>query len=201
MIGRAYRRAISAGAGVLAPTGIHPNHVTLLALAIGIAACAIFVWTRDAVLFAALMLAGGYLDTLDGEVARMTNQRTAFGAYLDAMSDRIFDSAALCAIAFVTGRWPLCMAMALGGFMVSYAKARAGMEAPISNLGWPHLMGREERVIGLALALAAWGLFPEARLGGFDLLTIGLAIMTLGLAVTAVRRMLYAKALLDRVRA
>jgi phosphatidylglycerophosphate synthase len=201
MMGRLYRRAIAGGAALLAPTGIHPNQVSMLALAIGIASCALFVWNGNPLLFAMLMIAGGYLDTLDGEVARLTHQQTAFGAYLDAMSDRIFDSAALFAIAVVTGRWPLCMAMALGGFMVSYAKARAGMEAPISNLGWPHLMGREERVIGLALTLAAWGLFPGARVGPVDLLSFGIGLMTIGLAVTAVRRMLYAKALLDRVEA
>lgn len=196
MIGALYRSAIGAGARALAPTGIHPNHVTLIALAVGLASCGLFLWTRDAALFAVVMIAGGYLDTLDGEVARLTNRRTPFGGYLDAVSDRIFDSAVLFTIAFVADRWLLCMAMAVGGFMVSYAKARAAMEAPISNLGWPHLMGREERVIGLAATLFLWSLFPAVRVGPFDLLSCGLGLMTAGLAVTAVRRMLYAREIL-----
>jgi phosphatidylglycerophosphate synthase len=201
MIGTLYRGAIRAGARALVPTGLHPNQVTMLALAVGLASCAIYLWTRNAALFAALMIAGGYLDTLDGEVARLTNQRTPFGGYLDAVSDRIFDSTVLFTIAFVADRWLLCMAMAVGGFMVSYAKARAAMEAPISNLGWPHLMGREERVIGLAATLLLWSLYPGVRVGPFDILACGLALMTLGLVITAVRRIRYAAALLDAAEA
>lgn len=196
MIGAIYKRTIDIGAGALASRRVNPNHVTAVALVLGLIACAVFLITANAFLFAGLLLLGGYLDTLDGAVARKTHRETRFGGYFDAVSDRVFDSAVLFSLAWRTSHWPICMLMAIGGYSVSYAKARAALEVPVSNLGWPHLMGREERVIGLVLTLSVWAAFPGLRIAGFDLLVWGLGIMTCGMAITAVRRFLYARTLM-----
>jgi phosphatidylglycerophosphate synthase len=196
MIAKAYSRMIDVGASLLAAAGLRPNQVTLLALLFGLAACALWMWNGNPFLFAALLLAGGYLDALDGAVARKTNRQTRWGGYLDAMGDRIFDSAVLFTLAWKTSHWALCMLTVIGGYSVSYTKARAALEVPVSNLGWPHLMGREERVLGMVLTLVLWGLFPGVRFAGFDLLVWGLAIMTAGMFFTTARRFLYARELL-----
>lgn len=199
MIGRLYRRVIDAGSQPLARWRVDPNHVTVTALACGLIACAAWLWTGNPFVFAGLLLLGGYLDALDGAVARRTNRETPLGGYLDAVSDRVFESAVLFSLAWRTSHWPICMLMAIGGYSVSYAKARAAMEVSVSNLGWPHLMGREERVIGLVLTLVVWGLFREARLAGYDLLTWGLGIMTAGMFFTTIRRFFYARSLMLNV--
>ena len=196
MIVKAYSRVIDVGARLLAGAGLQPNQITLLGLAFGLGACALWIWTGNPFLFAALLLAGGYLDALDGAVARKINRQTLWGGYLDALCDRVFDSAVLFALAWKTSHWAVCMLAVIGSYSVSYTKARAALETPVSNLGWPHLMGREERILGLVLMLALWGSFPDFRLAGFDLFVWCLAVMTAGMFLTAGLRFLYARQLI-----
>lgn len=196
MIAKAYTGAIDLGARLAAGAGLGPNQVTLLGLAFGLAACALWAWTGNPFLFAALLLAGGYFDALDGAVARRLNRQTPWGGYLDALCDRVFDSAVLFALAWKTSHWAVCMLALVGAYTVSYAKARAALEAPVSNLGWPHLMGREERVLGLALTLVLWGALPDFRLAGLDLFVWCLAAMTAGMFLTAGLRFLHARRLI-----
>lgn len=196
MIARAYSGAIELGARLAARSGLSPNQITLLGLAFGLAACALWAWTGNPFLFAALLLAGGYLDALDGAVARRLNRQTRWGGYLDALCDRVFDSAVLFALAWKTSHWAVCMLALIGAYSVSYAKARAALEVPVSNLGWPHLMGREERVVGLVLVLVLWGSFPDFRPAGFDLFVWGLSVMTAGMFLTTSLRFLHARHLI-----
>lgn len=196
MIAKAYSRVIDSGASLLAWAGLHPNQITLLALVAGLAACALWMWLGNPFLFAALLLAGGYLDALDGAVARKTDRQTRWGGYLDAFCDRIFDSAVFFVLAWKTSHWAVCMLAVISAYSVSYTKARAALEVPVSNLGWPHLMGREERIVALVLMLVLWGLFPDFRLAGFDILIWGLAAITTGMFFTTARRFLYARELM-----
>lgn len=196
MIFKAYSRVIDLGARLLAGAGLQPNQITLMGLAFGLAACTLWMWRGNPFLFAALLLAGGYLDALDGAVARKLNRRTHWGGYLDAFCDRVFDSAVLFALAWKTSHWAVCMLAIIGTYSVSYTKARAALEVPVSNLGWPHLMGREERILGIVLMLVLWGSFPWFRLAGFDLLEWCLVAMTAGMFLTTSRRFLYARELM-----
>lgn len=69
----------------LARTPIHPNHLTVASLAVGLAAAALFAqgdagyanWGAVAFMTAAFM------DHTDGELARMTGKTSRFGHYLD----------------------------------------------------------------------------------------------------------------------
>lgn len=196
MIARAYSGAIDFGARLAAGAGLTPNQITLLGLAFGLAACALWLWAGNPFLFAALLLAGGYFDALDGAVARRLNRQTLWGGYLDALCDRVFDSAVLFSLAWKTSHWAVCMLALIGAYSVSYAKARAALEVPVSNLGWPHLMGREERVLGLALTLVLWGSFPDFRPAGRDLFVWCLGLMTAGMFLTAGLRFLHARQLI-----
>lgn len=198
LIANLYARLIHRGARVMVGLGLHANQITLLALATGLGACALYAFNGQRVAFAALLLAGGYLDTLDGAVARMRNEVTRTGGYLDAICDRVFDAAVLFTLAAGSEHWALCMLVAMASYSVSYAKARAALEAPASNLGWPHVMGREERVITLVLTVALWGAAPGFRLWGADVLQIGLLVMLAGLVITTGQRVAFAFRLLGK---
>jgi CDP-diacylglycerol--glycerol-3-phosphate 3-phosphatidyltransferase/archaetidylinositol phosphate synthase len=63
------------------------------------------------------------------------------------MCDRYVETIVALAVAYVTGYWMLSMAVLAGALLVSYAKARAAMEVPVSNQEWPDLMERTERSI------------------------------------------------------
>ena len=76
----------------IAATGINPNLLTSLGLVINLWAAVHFATgmfrTGAAVIFLA-----GFVDMLDGQVARRSKQVTAFGAFFDSTLDRYSDMA------------------------------------------------------------------------------------------------------------
>ena len=71
--------------------GLHPNQVTALSVAVGLAAAGAFaVGSRPALVIGALLLQASFvLDCVDGEVARYNRAFSATGAWLDASTDRL----------------------------------------------------------------------------------------------------------------
>src|SRR2546421_2108676 len=78
--------------GPIAATGINPNLLTFLGLVVNFIAAAFFAvggfFTGALIIFFA-----GFLDMLDGQVARRQNRVTAFGAFYDSTLDRYADMA------------------------------------------------------------------------------------------------------------
>lgn len=185
---------------VLAKTGISANQVTLAGTALMLLHCAGFVLHRDAFWFGIGIAVFELTDNLDGAVARASGTSSPFGAYLDAVTDRYKDIAVLAAIGHVTGHWALVFAAASGALLTSYAKARAGMEARVSNEAWPDLFERLERIIVLCAGLILGALLPRALVAGRSLLWCALALLAVGTHVTALQRFARAHALLTRRR-
>src|SRR6266851_411284 len=138
-IGAPYRFAVEACGRGVTRLGATPNAVTVAGLAVGIAASAIFIATHQVALFAMMIALGAFLDALDGEVARDTGMVTRVGSYLDATCDRIYEAAAIFAAGVVSGHWVMCFLFLAGSLCISYAKARAALEAPVRNDAWPDL--------------------------------------------------------------
>jgi CDP-diacylglycerol--glycerol-3-phosphate 3-phosphatidyltransferase len=140
---------------VLSKSGITPNALTLINLALNIVA-AYVVATEYFLLGGVLVLVSGLFDLLDGALARFNKQTTKFGAILDSTVDRISEAAILCGLLI----WYLAhggsleivliFAVLIGSFLVSYVRARA------EGLDWKCQVGlftRAERVIVLAIGL------------------------------------------------
>src|SRR3989338_159893 len=176
--------------------GFTPNGITLLSLSLGILTCLFYIWNKNAVLFGILMIIWGLFDFVDGTVARMTNHITKFGAYLDAMCDRVFESTTLFAVAYVSGYWKLAFVMGVGIFLISYAKARAAMEVPIINNEWPDLMERTERDIIFIMGVILWGIFPGQH-GGHDILFWVFVRLNLAIYYTFIQRLFRAKKIIQ----
>jgi CDP-diacylglycerol---glycerol-3-phosphate 3-phosphatidyltransferase len=103
-------------------------------------------------------------DVLDGTVARRTGRTSAFGAFYDSTLDRIADGAVMSGLAFFYatskqhGNVPMivvCLAGLLGGFLVSYTRARAEALGVDAKVGF---MQRPERVVLLSAPQAFFGL-------------------------------------------
>lgn len=173
-----------------------PNQMTIAGLVFGIASCLIFLSTKNLVLFFVLIIVSALFDALDGVVARLTNQSSKFGAYLDAMCDRLFDGAAALTVAIYTGEWVLIFLGIVGGMAVSYAKARAAMEAPVSNMEWPDLMERLERnvIFILGFFISEFFQIQIAGHGFFFWVLIGLNV---AIYYTVVQRIVRAKRLIE----
>ena len=134
--------------GLIAATGINPNFLTFLGLLVNFAAAASFA-VGNFRTGALIIFFAGFLDMLDGQVARRQKRVTAFGAFYDSTLDRYADMAlymGLLVYYSVSGRTPYVILAAVataGSVMVSYARARAESLIPLCKVGF---MERPERL-------------------------------------------------------
>jgi phosphatidylglycerophosphate synthase len=158
--------SLSLAARLLATVGLTPNVVTLIGFA---AMCGIGIVLAygNFALAGVLIIVAGLLDTLDGALARQTNQVTPFGAFLDSTTDRFAEGALFLGImyAFVQrgvffAAYLISLAL-VGSMMVSYARARAEGIGVKCNEG---LLTRFERLGILVTGLILTAVFGETAL-------------------------------------
>lgn len=167
---------------ILSKSGITPNALTFINLALNIIA-AYVIATGHFLLGGVLVLVAGLFDLLDGALARFTKQTTRFGAILDSVADRISEAAILCGLLIwyipqeeASLEIVLILIVLIGSFLVSYIRARA------EGLGWQCQVGlftRTERVIVLAIGLLVNQIF------------IALCVLVVFVFITVVQRLVY----------
>ncbi len=166
---------------VVSKSGIRPNALTLINLALSVVA-AYVIATSHFLLGGVLILVSGLFDLLDGALARFTNQSTKLGAIFDSTVDRISEAAILCGLLIwymprgASLEIVLILAVLIGSFLVSYIRARA------EGLGWQCQVGlftRAERVIVLAVGLLTNQVF------------IALCVLVVFVFITVVQRLVY----------
>ncbi len=191
-----FNRLFEPAAKALVHFGVTPNQVTLAGLIFEIFVCLLFVSNKNVTLFCLLLFASSLFDALDGAVARVSGRVTKFGAYLDAMCDRIFEGCAAMAVAYVTGYWFLMFLLFMGAVVTSYAKARAAMEVSVSNSEWPDFMERTERgfvfIFGLLISNVT-----KIQIAGRDLFYWITIFLIMAIYVTIIQRALRAKRLIE----
>ncbi len=167
---------------ILSKSGITPNALTLINLALNIIA-AYVIAAGYFLPGGVLVLVAGLFDLLDGALARSTKQATRFGAVLDSVVDRISEAAILCGLLIwyipqeeTSLEIVLIFIVLIGSFLVSYIRARA------EGLGWQCQVGlftRAERVIVLAVGLLVNQVF------------VALCILVVFVLITVVQRLVY----------
>lgn len=166
-------------AQILVSCGLTPNKVTMAGGLLSIAA-GVLAWLDHFYSAGGLILASGFLDLIDGAMARLTGKQSKFGAVLDATVDRIGEFALLFGlVALYSTRgdthWVLlAFAAMFGSVLVSYIKARAEGEGINCNVG---IFTRGERVILIGIGLLV------------DQIPIVLIILTALSYLTAVQRL------------
>lgn len=138
-----------------ARAGFTPNGLTILGLLVGILAALLFVFEEP--LWAGLtVLICGFLDMIDGAVARLTGKVTPFGGVLDSVLDRYADSIIFIGIIYAglaefagLSSWFWGVLALVGSLMVSYMRARA--EAAGSGKLAVGIAERGERLLILAI--------------------------------------------------
>ena len=150
--------------------GLTPNMVTVIGFALNIGVAVIFIfgaeesnrsdlsyvgWAGGLILFA------GLFDMLDGQVARLGNMSSTFGALFDSVLDRYSELVMFFGICYylVAHHFFLSSLFAfialIGSMMVSYTRARAeglGIECKGG------LMQRPERVVTIGVSALACGI-------------------------------------------
>jgi archaetidylinositol phosphate synthase len=135
--------------------GLTPNMISGLGAIFALLAALAYVRWQDGSfclpLAIIMLLLSGFCDALDGIVARLYQQTTAFGGFLDSLLDRYADAAIYIAIIISGLCWPLWGLIALAGsLLVSYSRARAeAVNVKMESVG---IAERAERMIVLVVA-------------------------------------------------
>jgi archaetidylinositol phosphate synthase len=142
-----------------------PNRISVIGIILALLTSLAYVEWQNNKLYllvaAVLLLLSGFCDVLDGVVARLYQQATPFGGFLDSLFDRYADAAVYLGI-IISG---LCSVLwgsvtIIGSLLVSYSRARA--EAAGTKMESIGLAERAERIIILFIAtLAAFFWQPQ----------------------------------------
>ena len=121
-----FGRIIAPAVHRLAGWAVRPTHITLLGFALTLLAC--WTYLQEAwVLTFVLMIVGRFADAIDGGFARLTDQVTAFGGFLDSITDRygefIIVGTILYAYRDVEFLYYISFAVFLGLTLMSYTRA------------------------------------------------------------------------------
>lgn len=137
-----------------ASTGLPPAFWTCVGLALALAAAASYglggAWQHAALAGGALILASGFFDMVDGQVARATGRASRRGAFLDSTFDKVAEVAifgGILAGGLADAR--LVFLAAALSLLVSYSRSRA--ESLGVDLGGTGIGERAERLLVLAV--------------------------------------------------
>lgn len=194
--------------------GITPNVVTTMGFLGNLAAAVIFVYavliTEGVIDYDLVWIAGvvlifsSLLDMFDGQVARIGNMQTTFGAMYDSVLDRYSELVTLGGICYMlmTGGYLagsiITFAALVGSLMVSYVRARAeGLDIEC-KIG---LMQRPERVVVTCLGAIICGIYGcNAENPTFDpmlIMIVAMGIIAIFANITAFARIAHCRKQLE----
>lgn len=181
---------IELGAKFLLKLNLTPNNVTILALLIGVST-SIFLYFDMQISAVILLWVSGYLDAVDGAMARKSNSSSSFGTLIDIVSDRIVEVSIVLVLGlkFIDVRYNLiiltvCILMSMTIFLtVGALSEKKGVKSFYYQAG---VAERSEGFIFFSLMI----LIPSY-------LGIITNIFSVLIIITAVQRFLEAKRLLQ----
>jgi cardiolipin synthase len=147
------------------PSIVNPANAVTLLRGLSIFPLAYFVhqdWRQPAF---AVLLVGGFMDLVDGWVAKAFDCRTAFGAVFDSITDGILYGSSLVVLAAYgwAPAWPVAVILGLGVinavFRVLYSR-RVGRTVNYHSVAMERLTGNLAFLIGFAIvASLVWYYF------------------------------------------
>jgi len=184
-----WTKVISPAARLFLKLGISPDVVTLVGT-LGVCAGALVFFPTGHLLIGVLVITAFiFSDMVDGHMARLSGQSSAWGAFLDSTLDRVADAAIFGGLVLYyigPGDSEPLAALALYcltmGSLTSYARARA------ESLGMQAKGGIAERADRLVAILVMTGFA-----GIFDfppLVAVALAVLAVASTITVVQRIL-----------
>jgi len=180
----------------LSAVGLSANGWTLLSLLPAVAGLAA-LWQHYLAVGLALFILSGFIDMVDGAVARVTNQASAKGAFIDGVVDRYVELMLYLGLWFYVGPGEFLglstevwfMLLLFGALMTSFTRAYADHRGVVKDPAELKKMGglleRGERLMLLYAGMAA-GLFRP------EWLMVAVAIATVLANVTVLQRIAFA---------
>lgn len=164
--------------------GVHPNMITILGL--GISIIAGWAFMSGEYLIAAISIAiAGFMDLLDGGIARVGGYISDSGAFLDSVADRLGESAIY--VGLVIGftsfyNQLLALSLLVFSFSISYLRAKGeGLGVELAGIG---IMERAERMGALMLAALLAHFLPN----GEQIFLYSIGVITFLVSITVIHR-------------
>ncbi|MFW9986225.1 MAG: archaetidylinositol phosphate synthase [Candidatus Odinarchaeota archaeon] len=199
-----FKRVFAPIARVIARSRVPPNALTLLGPIIATFSAWMF-FQQQLALALLLLFISGFVDALDGAVARATGKTTPFGGVLDSICDRYSDAIVLFGV--ILGGWvsPFWGIIAIvGSLLVSYTRARAEA-AGVTQLG-VGIAERPERLIILMVVtllqyLTIIGLLfaPPVFFGITNWIEYGVILIAILAHITVIQRTIAAYRALSKL--
>jgi archaetidylinositol phosphate synthase len=149
------QKMLTAEAHAAHKIGLTPNTISLVGIILAfLSALAYAEWQINSfnlLLATVLLLLSGFCDALDGVLARLYQEATVFGGFLDSLLDRYADALVYAGV-IIGGLCDVLWGLIAltGSLLVSYSRARA--EAANIKMESVGLAERAERIILLAIA-------------------------------------------------
>lgn len=189
-------RAMAPAVSASVRLGVTPAAVSVVSLLVAGAAALAFVLGGGWYLVgAALVFGNGWLDLLDGRLARRLGVDSPAGDLLDHVIDRYADVVILAGLAAGIGRWGLGFAAVTGVLLTSYLGTQA--EAVGLSRVYGGLVGRADRLALIAVAAVLEGVLGPIgpALPGGALTPVGWLLVFLAVVghLTAIQRFFAAR--------
>jgi len=191
-------RALDPFVGAARTVGLSPNGVSVIAFLLAVAAGGVYaVAVGQPLLYlvgAVLVFLNGWLDLVDGALARELNVASSGGDLLDHVLDRYADIVIIVGLAAGVGQWALGIAAVTGVVMTSYLGTQA--QAVGLDRVYGGALGRADRLalVGVVTGVAA---FLQPTLAGLSLVGLLLVVFAVVGHVTALQRFYHAMQALD----
>ncbi len=174
--------------------GLTPNHLSIIGLLSGFFSGLLYwlagvnmfnpAMSRVYLLAAIIMLLiSGFMDALDGALARIYRKTSAKGGFLDSLIDRYVDSAVYIGI-IIGGLCDLLWGLLalVGSLLTSYARARSEAEGvPMETIG---LFERAERILVIMVA-------SLLNVFGMDIIRWGILLLAIATNLTVLQRIIF----------
>lgn len=190
---------------ILAPVAhkLNPNLLSFLTPIAGI--LILVLLTYELYAFAGLAFLISLIDTADGTVARLNNQVTKFGGFLDASLDRVHESIILIGIGLAlnsTYTWLLVSTSIAVSLIISYVKSKAEASMGLDQVGANKLsvgiLERTERLVLLGFAIFFYEFF-NGNFWGQNIIDWSLTILVVLGSITIIMRFRKAYELLTSI--
>jgi archaetidylinositol phosphate synthase len=181
-------RALGPFVSVADAAGLTPNGVSVIAFGVAVVAGAAFVVASSvAYVFGAVcVFLNGWLDLVDGALAREQEVAGDAGDFLDHVLDRYADIVIIGGLAAGVGRYGLGLAAVTGVLMTSYL----GTQIQAVGLGRAYggLVGRADRLALAGLTAVAAAVVPDPLVAGLGIVGLLLVVFAVVGHLTALQR-------------
>src|SRR6056297_2173128 len=191
-------RALDPFVGAARTVGLSPNGVSVIAFVLAVAAGGVYAVAAGQPLLylagAVLVFLNGWLDLVDGALARELSVASSAGDLLDHVLDRYADIVIIVGLAAGIGQWALGIAAVTGVLMTSYLGTQA--QAVGLDRVYGGLLGRADR-LALTGATGVLAAFVTDPVAGLTVVGWLLAVFAVVGHVTALQRFYHAMSALD----